>query len=374
MKRLIVGSLVSVPLFALIACSGDPTENLRNGIAQVNATPSQVFVQVGRTTNVDATATDEQGNLISTSFQATNGSAISVVRDPTFQPIFVNDTQAVAPGEATTFRFKVTANALGSESFTITAGDKSTTVPVSVTRDPTVPPPLATVTSTGPTAADATVLTLPAPYAFPEDASVSFGDAGNAILVDRAADGSSITIFPPPGAADVGTVVIGLSYLLSDTATTTTDVPLTISTTVPPQPGTDDPATAPTITLPAPGATTAFYDGAAFGSPVCGVSNDGIPCQLYKISLPADGSFDATLGWSNTTDLGLYVLTADGTGDADQACDDLFNGDEGGQEACTITLPAGDYLLAVVNFGEFYDPVDPPPDWISLAITTPAAE
>jgi hypothetical protein len=331
-----------------------------------------VFVQLGRTTNVDATATDSQGNLISTSFQATNGSAISVVRDPTFQPIFVNDTQAVAPGEATTFRFKVTANALGSESFTITAGDKSTTVPVSVTRDPLIPPPLVTVSSTGPSASDPTVLTVPAPFAFPEGAVVSF-DAGDAILVDRAADGSSITIFPPPGATTVGTVVVGLSYLLSDTATTTTDVPLTISTTVPAQPGTDDPATAPTITLPAAGATTAFYDGAAFGASVCGASNAGFGCQLYKISLPADGSFDAALGWSNTTDLGLYVLAADGTA-TDQLCDDNGNADEGGAEACTITLPAGDYLLAVVNFGPGYVPVDPPPDWISLAITTPAPE
>jgi hypothetical protein len=65
-------------------------------------------------------------------------------------------------------------------------------------------------------------------------------------------------------------------------------------------------------------------------------------------------------------------MTADGaTNIPDQSCDGLGNGDDGGEEACTITLTAGDYLLGVVNFGPFYDPVDPPPDWISLAITTP---
>lgn len=371
MKRLIVGSLVSVPL-VVMACSGDPTESLRNGIVQVNATPTTAFIQLGRTTNVDVTATDEQGNLISTAFVATGGgSAISVVRDSTFQPIFVNDSQAVVPAEAATMRFKVTAVALGAESFTVTAGDKSVTVPITVTLDPTAVP-LATVASTGPSASDPTVLTIPAPYIFPTDVSVAF-DAGNAIVVDRAADGSSITIFPPPGATSTGAVLVSLSYLPTDTVTTTTDVPLTISASVPPQPGTDSPATAPDVALPAPGASTAFYDGAAFGSPVCGVSNDGVPCQLYKITLPADGSFDADLVWSNTTDLGLYVLSADGTADTGQSCDALGNGADGGEEACTITLTAGTYLLAVVNFGPFYGPPpDPAPDWISLKITTPA--
>jgi hypothetical protein len=82
--------------------------------------------------------------------------------------------------------------------------------------------------------------------------------------------------------------------------------------------------------------------------------------------------FDVDLVWNNTTDLGVYILSADGTEDIpDQLCDGLGNGDDGGEEACTITLVAGDYLLAVVNFGPFYDPPDPAPDWISLAITTP---
>src|SRR5207244_2977870 len=131
-----------------------------------------------------------------------------------------------------------------------------------------------------------------------------------------AADGSTLTILPPPGATTVGTVTgVTVSYLPQLSLTDTTNVPLTIGASVPPQPGTDSPATAPLVALPASGGLTAFYDGAAFGSPVCGVANDGVPCQLYKISLPADGSFDASLGWSNTTDLGLYVLSADGTAD-----------------------------------------------------------
>ena len=39
------------------------------------------------------TATDEQGNLIETAFDVSGASpALTVLRDTTFQPIFVNDT------------------------------------------------------------------------------------------------------------------------------------------------------------------------------------------------------------------------------------------------------------------------------------------
>ena len=68
MKRLIVGSLVSVSLTVVAACSGDPTESLRGGISQLTTSPSQVFVQQGRTAKVQVSAIDDQGNQISTSF------------------------------------------------------------------------------------------------------------------------------------------------------------------------------------------------------------------------------------------------------------------------------------------------------------------
>jgi hypothetical protein len=359
MNRLIVGSLVSVPLFVTMACSGDPTDSLRNGIAQVNASPSQLFVQVGRTSNVDATATDEQGNLISTSFQATSigGSTISVIRDTTFQPIFVNDTQAVAPAEAATFRFKVTANALGVDTVTITSGDVSTRVPVAVTRDPAVAPPFITVASTGPTAADTTTLTLAPPYAFPEDVAVSF-DAGDAIVVERSPDGSSLKIFPPPGATTVGTAVVGLSYLPTDTATTTTDVPLTISTSVPSRPGTDDITTAPDIT-PASG-STAFYDGAAFtGTDLSGDCDPTIQCpanaQYYKFTVPAHGDVDLSVNWSNDADIDLVLCN-----DVTCSVPDFTNATGDQPQGSTYTLTAGTYYIDVVLFD------GTKPDWISI--------
>src|SRR5262245_55567099 len=110
MKRLIVGSLVSVPLMLVSACSGDPTASLRHGITQLTTSPSTVVVQQGRTAKVQVSAIDEQGNHIVTSFDASNvGAGINVARDLTFQPLFVNDTTLAAPTEAAVFQFNVDA-------------------------------------------------------------------------------------------------------------------------------------------------------------------------------------------------------------------------------------------------------------------------
>jgi Bacterial pre-peptidase C-terminal domain len=371
MNRLTSGTVSLIALLVVSGCNNDPTEDLRGGITKLQASPSTANVVLGKTKTVQVSALDDQGNLLETAFEVTDvGPGISVKRDSTFFPQFVNDTLLTVPPTAPTFQFIITGTEFTTSSFKVTAGGQEVTIPVTVTSDPTTTP-LATVASTGPSASDPTVLTLPAPFQFGTDAGVTF-DAGAAIVVSRSDDGRSITIFPPPGATNAGAVTgVVLDYIPTVPLTTTTDVALTISPTVPPQPGTDSPATAPTIAIPASGGTTAFYDGTGFASPVCGVSNDGVPCQLYKFTMPADGSFDVDLVWNNTTDLGVYILTADGTADTDQACDDLGNAEDGGEEACTITLTAGDYLLAVVNFGPFYTPPDPTPDWISLAITTP---
>lgn len=369
MNRLTSGTVSLIALLVVSGCNNDPTEDLRGPITRIQATPSTVNVVFGKTKTIQVQGVDDQGNLIPTAFEVTDvGAGISVKRDSTFFEQFVGDSLTVPP-TAPTFQFIVTGNEYTITSFKVTAGGQEVTIPVTVTADASTTPP-ATVVSTGPSASDPTVLTLPAPFQFGPDAAVTF-DAGAAIVVAKSDDGRTLTIFPPPGATNAGQVTgVVVDYIQQVPLTTITDVALTISPTVPPQPGTDDPATAPVIEIPASGGTTAFYDGSGFGAAVCG-GNSGVPCQLYKFTMPADGSFDVTLAWNNTTDLGVYILSADGTTDTGQACDGLGNGEDGGEEACTIELTAGDYLLGVVNFGPFYTPPDPAPDWISLAITTP---
>jgi len=93
MKRLILCSAVTTSLIFLAACSGDPTDSLRGGVEKLNPTPSQMFLVQGKTGTVVVSATDGQGNQIETSFELTNtGPGISVERDPTFRPVYVNDT------------------------------------------------------------------------------------------------------------------------------------------------------------------------------------------------------------------------------------------------------------------------------------------
>jgi hypothetical protein len=368
MKRLIVGSLVSVPLL-LVACTGDPTESLRGGITQLTTSPSQIFLQQGRTAKVDVSALDEQGNRITASFDASNiGSGINVSRDLTFQPEFVNDTTLAPPAEAPTFRFNVDAVNLVSTKFTLNAGGKSVDVPVIVTADP-ASVPAATVTTNGATAADPITVSIAAPLIFTSASTVAT-DAGAGIVTGLAADGSSITFFAPPGTTTAATIdSLGLSYLPTPSGVVvTTDVPLTISTVVPGQAGTDNPATAPVLALPASGGTLAFYDGAPMAATQCGPVS-GFPCQLYRIDPTADIAIDASLAWSNAADLGLYVMDASFT-DTGQFCDANGRGDGNQPEACTLSLTAGTYYLIVVSFGPGYPENDPNPDWIALSLTT----
>jgi hypothetical protein len=345
MKRLIVGSLVSVPLILVAACSGDPTESLRNGIVQLNASPSEIFVQQGRTAKVKVSAIDEQGNQIVTTFDASNvGSGIGVARDLTFQPVFVNDTTLQAPAEAAVFQFNVDAVDLVTTTFTLNAGGKSVDVPVTVTADP-ASVPAATVTTNGATAADPITVSIAAPLIFTSASAVTT-DAGAGIVLSVAADGSSITFFAPPGTTTAATIdSLGLSYLPTPSGVSvTTDVPLTISTSVPNQPGTSDPTTAPDIT-----SSPVFYDGTAFaGTDI--TADGGVGAQYYKFVPAADGDFTITMdaqGAGADTDVDLVLCS-------DVTCSDGgdFTATIAGQpESGTFSLVGGTaYYIAVILF------------------------
>src|SRR2546423_537379 len=160
MKRLILCSGVAVSLGLLVSCSGDPTGTLRSGVEKLNPTPSQMFLQQGKTGTVVVSATDGQGNQIETAFTLKDiGPGITVERDPTFRPVFVNDSQLAPPATDAMFRYRVTANGLVSSSFTVTADGKDVVVPVNVTPDPLLIP-MAAVSASGPNPQDTMSLTL----------------------------------------------------------------------------------------------------------------------------------------------------------------------------------------------------------------------
>lgn len=367
MKRLILCPVVALSVPFLMSCSGDPTDSLRSGVEKLNPNPSQVFLQQGKTTNVDVTATDGQGNQIETAFAITNvGPGISVERDPTFRPVYVNDTLLAPPATDAIFRFRVTANQLVASNFTITAEGQDVVVPVSVTPDPLLIPQAAVSTS-GPNPQDTITLTLPAPYAFQGSASVAF-DVGNAVVVGRSPDGSQLKVLALPGSTGAGAISgLFINYLPTVPLTSSTDTttPVAVGTTVTPLAGTNDPATAPVIPLPAAGEQTGFIDTGTLGAASCG-QNSGAPCALYKFSLADSTDLHVRLQGSNAADLGLYFLNAADLSDADQACDDL--GRDEVPEECDLTFGGGDYLMAVVSFGPFYPENDPNPDWVAVQI------
>jgi hypothetical protein len=357
MKRLILCSSVAVSLALLAACSGDPTGDLRSGVEKLNPSPSQMFLQQGKTGTVVVTATDGQGNQVETAFAISNvGAGITVERDPTFRPVFVNDSQLAPPATDAMFRYRVTANNLVSTTFTVSAEDKDTTVQVNVTSAPgTIP--AATVTSTGTPVNTPTVLAIAAPYQFPATDAFARFDAGDALVIDRAADGSTLTVLAPPATTSVGNVSVVLGYLPTIPDSTVTATPITVDATVPSMAGTGSPATAPDIAIPAVGGTTAFFDAGTFGAGVFGAD------RVYKLTLTEAADITATVNWANDADIDVALCS-------DAACANApdFTAATGDQpESTTYSLQPGTYYLIVNLFAPGTAPAGPP-SWISIQL------
>jgi hypothetical protein len=336
---------------ALWSCSGDPTDSFQGG-EKIVATPTTMVVNQGTTKFVTVELIDEQGSALATNFDVRNvGPGITVVRDEAFLPVPGGTIQTSA-------RYIVTGTGPAATTFEVVAGGVSDTINVNVL--PTGEGiPLATVASTGPNATDPTVLTVPAPFQFSPDSTVAF-DAGPGIIIARSEDGRSVTLLPPPGATSTGTVTLITDYLPDVPLASTTDVPLTISPTVPSAPGTGSPATAPNFDAPAPGGTTAFYDAGGFTAADI-TADGGVGAQYYALTVSEDGDYTITTNWNNDADIDQLLCT-------DATCSDggVFVGTGLDQpETGTVTLTAGTYYLAIVLFE------GTAPGFIATSITNP---
>jgi hypothetical protein len=218
----------------------------------------------------------------------------------------------------------------------------------------------ATFSNQTPAVLEAVTLTAPAGFTFDDTTNVTIG--GNlAITQSVAGDGSSVTLLPIPGSAGVASV----DGVVPAAAPSNIVTMLTLQTiTVPPLTpleGTDDPATAPLI--PAPGQTIDF---GGFHATSCG-GLSGFPCQVYRISFAAPTTLTYTLEGAGPADLGLYFLDATDFSDLPQFCDALGNASP--PESCSLSFPAGDFILMVISFGPFYDPPDANPPFFEINIT-----
>jgi len=341
MKRLMCGSVVLAAAAGLWSCNGDPTESIRDG-ETVRADPSVVFVEQNSTKFVTVGLVDGQGNPLAADLQIqTVGAGITVEEDTAFLQTTIGERLP------TTKRYIVAGVEPLVTSFVVASGGTSATVPVRV-----IPTgggiPVVTVASTGPNATDPTVLTVPAGFQFFPDSGVAF-DAGAAIIVDRSADGRSLTVFAPPGTTTTGTATILVDFLPTVPLATTTDVALTVNAAVPAQPGATDIATAPNIPLSAVGGglwDTGLFTGTLFGAD-----------QYYQFTIADEGDYTINVDWTDAVDIDYIIC-------ADVACSapDGTGATGAHPELHDHTFTPGTYYLVVNLF------TGPTPPWVRIAI------
>jgi hypothetical protein len=193
-----------VPLLAVLAvvgCSSEPTGDLRDTPPTLQASPSQLFLEVGETKEVIVGAVDGQGNPLDFAYEVTEpGTGISVRRDSTFLPIFVNDSTLQAPATGPRFKFLVTGSAYTATSFTVSAGGVDKVIPVQV-----VPQGGFAGTFDNPTPALGDIVTLTAApgTAFADTAELRLPGVPDTIpihpvIVARGEGGTSLSFIAPP--------------------------------------------------------------------------------------------------------------------------------------------------------------------------------
>lgn len=358
MKRVTRRSIALV--LAVVACKGDPTGDLRNGVDHLIATPSAIFLSGGLPTNVLIEAVDEQGNREGTTFSlGTVSPIVDVVVDTTFGRIVNNAGDLVFPDKPTRLRYSVSPVApTGSGSFTVRAGGHEITVPVRLVPDSVN----AALSSATPAAGDTVTLTLAAPFQLRDGASADIGGT-HAITIDQTA--TTLRVVPLPGGTNGPVTVNGVAL---DYATTLSlSLPSLASIASPTgKTGTGSVATAPTVGLPATAADTVILvDLGEMSDAVASCEDDiGGTCRVYKVVLAAGGVFHVLSTWEGASDLGIYVLNSAGVLTVAPGFCDAHGANAGNQpEECNLTLGAGTFYLAVANFSAA-DPV-----WVRLDIS-----
>jgi hypothetical protein len=195
-----------VPLFAVLAvvgCNSEPTDDLRDTPPEMQASPSQLFLEVNETKEVIVGAVDGQGNPLDFAYEVTEqGNGISVRRDSSYLPIFVDDTTLRAPETGPRFKFLVTGSAYTATQFKVRAAgtEAEITIPVQV-----VPQGGFAGTFDNPTPAlgDTITLTAAPGTAFADTAQLRLPGVADTIplhpiIVARGEGGTSLSFIAPP--------------------------------------------------------------------------------------------------------------------------------------------------------------------------------
>jgi hypothetical protein len=201
MNRFRSGLVPLIALLAVVGCSSEPTDELRNGIDHLEASPTQLFLEVGQTKTVQVGAVDAQGNPLDFNYEVTaTGPGITVRRDSSFLPIFVDDSTLRAPATGPRFRFIVEGTGYNASSFTVSAGGQDLVVPVQVIPQAGL---AATFDDDTVDLGQVVALTAPAGITFTDTANLSIGGEALTILSQ---DASTINFIPPPSVSSPVTI------------------------------------------------------------------------------------------------------------------------------------------------------------------------
>ncbi len=194
---------------------------------------------------------------------------------------------------------------------------------------------------------DTVTVTVGAGFKFLPNATVKFGTT-SAFIVSHSTDSTQIRFIPVPGQGTTAATVDGV--VLGFLTSVRLALPTAGTINTPAASGAQVLATAPTIAIPATGVTSVIRDIGIFAAaPECG--NIGFHCLFYKIVLAAPATFNVSITWGNTADLGGYFIDAAGNDQfGDFACDNFGSGAGGQPEHCSQTLPAGTWYLALADF------------------------
>lgn len=364
MKRYLRGMVLLGVSALLWACNSESTATEGGTPERLVLDPESMFINFGETKTVLVRLVDQQGGALTEPITISNvGAGLSVAPDSGFRPIYNANGELVFNKFNNELRLTVTATGLASTSFDVSAGSFTETVDVKVL--PSDPAPV-TFSSASVQLGETFTVTPGAPFVLLPDFQLA-GDDSDFQTISVAEDGSSATILATRSFdGEVSLENVGLSYLPGLVLNSDADPAAFFVSPVPPSPlaGTDALATAPTLTLPAPGESITIYDdGTVYGYP----SDNGDGGRVYKLVVTETTEYTFELSANTNRDLGLYMLTS--TGDPDALGDVADgNGDGAGAfpEEGSIELEPGTYYLEVVLFDYGSESN---PDYIRLTIS-----
>lgn len=187
------------------------------------------------------------------------------------------------------------------------------------------------------------VVTVTAPGFFFTPAAVLVQGADTAAILDIAADGSSMSFIPVPGADTVPTISgLALTVLPKVLLKLPSSARVTVDSVIPTT-GSLDPATGPIIPVPSDSGFTSIFRA------IPGYPGGAVDDRWYRFVVPTDGDYTITVDWTVGSDLDVGVCPEAGAPTFD--CD--FSAATGNQpETDDFTLTAGNYALLVEDFGE----------------------